>query len=605
MKSYTYLEARQLFLDHLSEHGHAVINSAPIVPENDPTVLFVNSGMFPLVPFLLGEKHPEGTRIANAQRCIRTIDIEEVGDHSHLTSFEMLGNWSMNDYFKEEAINISVGYYVEKLGFDINRIYVSVFEGNDDVPMDEESVEIWKKVFARYGIDAKVGKNERIQPHSKKENWWELDGGGPCGPDTELFYDMGIEPTVEDSNVATDGKKYVEIGNDVFMQYLKEGDQYKPLGRHNVDFGGGLDRIAMILQGVDNVYQVDIYKPIYEKVKEIATNLDVEDAERSIRIIVDHVKAATWMIADGVQPGRTQREYILRRLIRRAIRHGRKLGIEGEFTRIIAGIAVDQFAPIYDRLASEKQLILNTIEEEERKFNVTIEKGLREVDNIIRASGDGYSNEEGVSFRLYETYGFPPEMLLEELSSRDIKIDEEKFWQNHNKAYEEHQERSRTASKGLFKGGMADNSEGSTKLHTATHLLLAALYKTLGDTIYQKGSNITPERLRLDFPSDAKLTDEQLKQVEDMVNEQIDAGLEVTMEEMPKDEALALVPYAAFSEKYSEQVKVYWIGDKANPFSVEICNGPHVSNTKELGKFKIVKQENVAAGIKRIKAILE
>lgn len=601
MKKLSYLEVRQLYLDHLKESGHTIIPSASLVPENDPTVLFVNSGMFPLVPFLLGEPHPGGTRLADVQRCIRTIDIEEVGDNSHLTAFEMIGNWSLNDYFKEEAIRISVGYYIEKLGFDINRLYVSVFEGNDDVPMDEDAVEIWKKVFAEYGIDAKVGKTERIQPHPKKENWWELDGGGPCGPDSELFYDMGVQPTVEDSNVASDGVKYVEIGNNVFMQYLKEGDQYKPLGFHNVDFGGGLDRIAMIIQGVDNVYQVDIYKPIYQKVKELATTYE----ERSFRIIVDHIKAATWMMADGVLPGRTQREYILRRLIRRAIRHGRKLGIEGEFTRIVGEVAIDQFGPVHEKLEPNREQILNDLEEEERKFNLTVEKGLKEVDNIISAKGNNFTNDGGASFRLYETYGFPPEMLLEELATRGITTDEEQFWMNHNKAYEEHQEKSRTASKGLFKGGLADTSEGSTKLHTATHLLLAALYKTLGDHIYQKGSNITPERLRLDFPNESKLTEEQLSAVEDMVNQQIEAGLEVTMEEMAKEEALELVPYAAFSERYGDQVKVYWIGLKDSPFSVEICNGPHVANTAELGRFKIVKQENVAAGVKRIKAVLE
>ncbi|WKZ30718.1 MAG: alanine--tRNA ligase [Candidatus Dojkabacteria bacterium] len=601
MKSLTYLEARQLYLDHLKEHGHAIIPSASLVPENDPTVLFVNSGMFPLVPFLLGEAHPEGTRLADVQRCIRTIDIEEVGDHSHLTAFEMIGNWSLNDYFKEEAIKISVGYYVDKLGFDINKIYVSVFEGNEDVPMDEDAVEIWKKVFADYGIDAQVGRDQRIQPHPKSENWWELDGGGPCGPDSEMFYDMGVEPTVEDSNVASDGVKYVEIGNNVFMQYLKEGGEYKPLGRHNVDFGGGLDRIAMILQGVDNVYQVDIYKPIYDQVKELASN----DIENSIRIIVDHIKAATWMIADGVVPGRTQREYILRRLIRRAIRHGRKLGIEGEFTRKVGEVAIEQFKPVHENLEPRKDEILNILEEEERKFNLTVEKGLREVEGLTKNGEKVFTNEDGASFKLYETYGFPPEMLLEELSTRGIEVNEETFWANHNKAYEEHQSKSRTAAKGMFKGGLADTSEGSTKLHTATHLLLAALYKTLGDHIYQKGSNITPDRLRLDFPNDEKLTNEQIKRVEEMVNAQIEAGLEVTWEEMPKDKALELVPYAAFSERYGEMVKVYWMGGKETPFSVEICNGPHVSNTRELGRFKIVKQENVGAGIKRIKAILE
>lgn len=603
MKKLGYLEIREKYLSFMKKNGHAILPSASIVPENDPTVLFANAGMFPLVPFLLGEKHPEGTRLANSQRCIRTVDIDEVGDLVHLTAFEMLGNWSLNDYFKDEAISLTIRFLVEELGFDINKIYGSVFEGNNDAPVDDEAIKVWQKIFKGYGIEAKFGANERIQPFNKKENWWELAGGGPCGPDAEIFIDTGKEPSVENSNLSTDGIKYIELGNNVFMQYLKDGDNYTPLGKHNVDFGGGLDRWAMILQGKDSVWEIDIYKPIMEKIEELSTN---SDEIKSKRIVVDHIKAATWIIADGVLPGRTEREYILRRLIRRAVRHGRVLGIKGEFTRVIGDLALTQFAPIYDVLESDREQILNILEEEEKKFNKTLEKGLREVEKLVEEVSDkSFKNLKGESFKLFETYGFPPELLIEELEKLEIDVDKDQFWSAHEKAFKAHQDKSRSASKGMFKGGLADSSEESTKLHTATHLLLAALYKVLGDHIFQKGSNITAERLRLDFPNEAKLTPEQVLEVEDLVNEQIEKALPIDFIEMPKDDALTKVPYAAFSEKYSDIVKVYTIGEGDDIFSVEICNGPHVDNTSKLGTFKITKQKNVGAEVKRIKAVIE
>jgi alanyl-tRNA synthetase len=558
------------------------------VPENNPSVLFVNAGMFPLIPYLMGEPHPGGVRLANSQRCLRTVDIDSVGDASHLTTFEMLGNWSLNDYFKDEAMRMTVGFFVDELGFDFNHISASVFEGNDNAPMDQVSVDIWKKIFKERGIEAKVGKDELIRPLGRDDNWWEPDGGGPCGPDSEIFYDMGGE--------------LVELGNNVFMEYLKRDGTYSPLGRHNVDFGGGLDRLAMIAQGVDNVYETDIYLPILQKVQKLSS----QELVRSQRIVVDHVKAATWIIADGVMPGRTQREYILRRLIRRAIRHGKLLGIEGNFTSQVAQVAIDQFAAVHENLEPNRESILKILDEEETRFNQTIERGLREFEKIFTTlSGKEFTNSEGETFRLYETYGFPIEMSIEELRSKGVKFEEETVKEAHEKAFSQHQEKSREASKGLFKGGLADTSEMSTKYHTATHLLLAALHKVLGDHIYQKGSNITPERLRLDFPNEAKLTDEQIKEVEDMVNKAISDELEVKYEEMPRDEALKKAPYAAFGEKYGETVKLYTIGTPDNPFSVEICGGPHVANTKDLGHFRIVKQENVGAGVKRIKAVLE
>jgi alanyl-tRNA synthetase len=595
MKNLSYKQIYEAYLNFFQRNGHTVIPSAPLVPENDPSVLFVNAGMFPLVPFLKGQEHPKGKRLVNIQRCIRTGDIDEVGNNYHCTAFIMLGNWSLNDYFKKEAINITVEFFTKELGLDINNIYASVFEGDQDAPQDTESIEVWKEIFSKHDIDAKVGDGERIQPLGKKENWWGLESGGPCGPDSEIFYDTGKEKCGNNCNVSCNCGKYVEIGNNVFMAYQKDGDKITPLGRHNVDFGGGLERLTALLQNVDSVYDTDIYKPIMNKVKELS---QIEDI-KSQRVIVDHIKAATWIIMDGVTPSRTQQGYILRRLIRRAVRHGKKLGIENSFCKEIANIAIGQFKGIWEGLETEKENILKVIEEEEEKFNRTLEKGLRELDKMVQRKDiiDGKD-----AFLLYETYGLPLEVTEEILQEKNISLENRELFQE---AEETHQEKSRTAAKGFFKGGLADTSEMSIKYHTASHLLLEALRRILGEHVYQKGSNITPERLRMDFPNETKLTPEQVKEVEDIVNEQIQKGLDVTFVEKEKEEALKLVPFAAFSEKYADKVKVYYIGPTDNPFSVEICNGPHVDNIKELGKFKITKQENVGAGVKRIKAILE
>lgn len=600
MQKLGYLEIRKKYLDFLISKGHVEIPSAPLVPENDPTVLFTTAGMHPLVPFLLGEKHPAGAKLTNSQRCLRTGDIDEVGDPSHCTSFEMLGNWSLNDYFKKEAINITIDFLVEELGFDINKMYVSVFEGDEDALKDTESIEAWKEIFKKYGIEAKEG--DRIQLFPKKNNWWELEAGGPCGPCTEIFYDMGEEKCNDKCNVNCNCGKYLEIGNDVFMEYLKKDGGYSPLGRHNVDFGGGMERTTTIVQGVKSFYEIDIYKPIFELVRSLSKNANL----RSQRIVTDHIKAATWIIADGISPARTQQGYILRRLIRRAIRHGRILGIEGLFTRKVGEVSLSQFAPIYSKFGEKREEILNILEEEEIKFSKTLERGLKELDKmLVSQKGKEFTNSNGETFSLYETYGFPLEMVLEELDNRGVRYDKNKVLENDQVSFEKHQEKSRLAAKGFFKGGLADTSEMSTKYHTATHLLLASLHKVLGDHIYQKGSNITPERLRLDFPHNQKVTPEQLRQIEDMVNKTISEALPITFIEMKKEEALKTVKYAAFAEKYSDTVKVYTVGDKKSPFSVEICGGPHVSNTKELGHFKIIKEEAVSAGVRRIKAILE
>lgn len=596
-----YEVVRKKYLEFFKKNDHAIIPSSSLVPENDPSTLFVNSGMFPLVPFLLGEKHPNGNRLANSQRCVRTIDIDEVGDAYHCTTFEMLGNWSLNDYFKETAINLTVSFFVDELGLDISRIYASVFEGDNDIPMDKESIRVWKDLFKKRGIEAKVGKGEKIQAFDKKENWWELASGGPCGPDSEIFYDIGTEKCSKNCNVSCSCGKYVEIGNNVFMEFLKEGNSYKPLGKHNVDFGGGLDRLAMILQKKESVFETDIYNPILKKVQSMAKKPNII----SERIITDHIKAATWIIMDGVRPGRTEREYVLRRLIRRAIRHGRLIGIKENFTSTIGKICIKQWKNVWEKLEEEQERILNVLEEEENKFNKTLQSGLKEVEKILKKEKNVFKNENGLSFKIYETHGFPPEMLIEELETGNIKVNKKAFWDNHKKQFKKHQEKSRTASAGLFKGGMSDSSQNTVRLHTATHLLLKALYEVLGSHIYQKGSNINPERLRLDFPNENKLTDEEIRRVENIVNEQIKKGLDVFFEEKSKEEALEIVPYASFEDKYQDNVKVYYIGDKENPYTMEICYGPHVKNTRELGKFKIIKQENVGSNVKRIKAILE
>jgi alanyl-tRNA synthetase len=608
MKTLKYTDIRRKYVDFFKRNGHKEIPNSPLVPENDPSVLFVNAGMFPLVPFLMGEKHPKGNRLTNSQRCLRTGDIEEVGNNFHCTTFEMLGNWSLNDYFKKEAINYTVEFFVKELGLEIENIYASVFGGEDQIPEDAESISIWKDLFSRYGITAKVGQGERIQKFGKKENWWGLDSGGPCGPDSEIFYDTGKVECGENCNLNCDCGKYIEIGNNVFMEYLKENENLKPLQGHNVDFGGGLERISALIQKVDNIYEIDIYKPILEKIEELTMKCNKTDSLntdkiKSQRIIVDHIKASTLIVMDGIIPSSNQQGYILRRLIRRAVRHARKLEIRKLFTRDISSIAIDQFSEIYPELKRKKEAIVEIIEEEEIKFNKTIENGLKELDNTLEIK-DHLDGKD--AFKLYETYGLPLEVTEEILSEKNTTLQErDDFF----KAQKEHQEKSRSSSKGLFKGGLADTSEMSVRYHTATHLLLAALRKVLGDHIHQMGSNITTERLRLDFPNEFKLTPEQVLKVEDLVNEIIQKELEITFQEKPKEEALKIIEdygsTASFAEKYSDVVKVYYVGGTENPFSVELCNGPHVKNTKELGKLKIIKQENVGAGVKRIKAILQ
>jgi alanyl-tRNA synthetase len=602
MKQLSYIEIRNSYLDFMKSQGHAEIINSSLVPENDPTLLFVNSGMFPIVPFLMGESHPKGTRITNVQRCIRTEDLEEVGDPTHFTAFEMIGNWSLDDYFKEQALTQTYEFFIEKLGLPVENLYGSVFEGDEDAPVDTVSIDLLTNIFKRYGLDAKVGLGEHIQVYPKKKNWWGLAGGGPCGTTSEIFYDTGKEKCSAECHINCDCGKYVEIGNNVFMEFLNKDGKYLPLGRHNVDFGGGLERIVQVVQKVSSNYDIDIYRPIGDAVRSLAVTPNV----KSERIIVDHIKSATWIIMDGVQPGKTEKEYVLRRIIRRAIRHGMSMGIDKPFTRQIGLVCIEQFAPIYPQLKEKQELILSALEQEELKFRNTLKAGVAQVNKYIAQTKESsFTNENGESFTLYESFGYPPEMFLEELLNSGITVDADLFWKNHQTKNTEHQDKSRTAAQGLFKGGLADTSEVSTYYHTLTHLLLASLRKHIGTHIYQKGSNNSPERLRFDFPNEEKLTPEQIATIEAEINGAVAKKLPVTWEEMSKKEGLKLVPFAAFDDKYGDRVKVYTIGDKSAPFSQELCNGPHVKNTGDIkGTFKIVQHEKIGSGIFRVKGVL-
>jgi alanyl-tRNA synthetase len=579
-----------LYIEFFKEKSHKVIPNAPLVPQEDPTVLFTTAGMHPLVPFLLGQPHPMGKRLVNVQKCLRTDDIDKVGDDFHLTFFEMLGNWSLGDYFKEEAIKWSFEFLTDKkwLGLDKGRIYVTVFAGDKDLPRDEESAKIWQSI----GIP-----KERIFYMPKEDNWWGPVGDtGPCGPDTEMFYDSGKEPCGKNCKPGCSCGKYFEIWNDVFMQYnkTKEG-KYELLKQKNVDTGMGVERTVAILQNKKSVYEIDTFKPIVDKIKEIAKiELPNEKQERSIRIIADHVKASTFIAAEEIVPSNVDRGYVLRRLIRRAIRYGKIIGIEKEFLNDLVKIVIEIYKERYPHLKEKKEFILNEIKKEELRFRNTLERGLKKFEEIVKnvKKIDGKN-----AFLLFQSFGFPIEMTKELAKEYGVQVDEEGF----EKEFEKHKEISRVGAEKKFKGGLADTSEQTTKLHTATHLLNEALRRVLKRRdIVQKGSNITPERLRFDFNFDRKLTEEEIKEVERLVNEQIEKALPVKREEMSLEEAKKKGAQSVFEHKYGERVSVYSIGD----FSIEICGGPHVKNTKELGRFKIIKEEGVAAGIRRIKAKL-
>lgn len=581
-------ELRQKYLDFFRSKDHAIISSASLIPENDPTVLFTTAGMHPLVPYLMGQKHPAGSRLADAQKCIRTDDIDEVGDATHHTFFEMMGNWSLGDYFKEDSIRYSWEFLtsLEWLGLDPNRLAVSVFVGDQDAPFDQESYDLWLSL----GMPA-----ERIAKLPKKNNWWGPAGQtGPCGPDTEIFYWSG-RPEEVPSSFNDDNDLWVEIWNNVFMQYNKQADgSFLPLSQKNVDTGLGLERVTAVLNNCDN-YQTDLFINIVNKVEELSGKKYSEGGEvmRAIRIIADHIKAAVFIIGDekGVSPSNTGQGYIVRRLLRRAIRYGRSLGISQElWVKEIARVVIADYQAVYPELNRNQVFIEENLDKEEEKFNRTLENGLKEF-NKINGDIDGVS-----AFNLYQSYGFPIEITEELAKEKGIKVDIEGF----RAELAKHQELSRTASAGVFKGGLADSSEETTKLHTAAHLLLAALRKVLGDHVTQKGSNITAERLRFDFSHPEKMTEDQIKKVEELVNEAILAKVDVICEEIDLEEAKKAGAMGVFDSKYGEKVKVYTAG----PFSKEICGGPHVANTGELGKFSIVKEESSSSGVRRIKAVL-
>jgi len=572
--------------------GHKEIPSSSLIPDNDPTVLFTTAGMHPLVPYLLGQKHPLGKRLVNVQRCIRTTDINFIGDEVHHTFFEMLGNWSLGDYWKEEAIKWSYEFLTNKkwLGLDKDNITITVFLGDKNAPKDTESAKVW--------LDVGIPK-ERIAFLIKEKNWWGPAGNtGPCGPDTEMFCWAGKSKAPKEFDL--NKEEWVEIWNNVFMEYNKTSKgTFEPLKQKNVDTGMGVERTLAVLNGLNDNYMTEVWKPIIEKIERLSGK-KYKGNERVMRIVADHIKASVFLISDGVLPGNTGQGYVLRRLIRRAIRYGKKLGVEDNFTAKIA----QSIFPIYkdfEKLEKNRNFILTNLDEEENKFRSTLEKGLRQFEKLIQ----GKMKLSGTdAFLLFQSYGFPLEITEDLGREKNIRVDTKGF----EKEFQKHQEISRTAKSGVFASGLADSSEKTKRLHTATHLLNEALRKILGKDLKQRGSNITPERLRFDFNFPRKLTAKEKQQVEALVNKKIKQGLEVTRSEMSLEDALKSGAQAEFGHKYPEKVSVYTIkdkGDKRGWFSKELCTGPHVENTKEIGKFKIVKERSIAAGIRRIKAVVE
>jgi alanyl-tRNA synthetase len=596
-------EIRQTFLDFFADRGHAVIPSAPLVPEHDPTVLFTTAGMHPLVPNFLGEPHPAGKRLVNVQKCIRTVDIDEVGDDSHATFLEMLGNWSLGDYFKEESIAWSWEFLTKQLKLDPARIAISVFAGDKDAPRDEEAAKLWEKV----GVT-----KERVFYYGKDDNWWGPAGQtGPCGPDTEMFYWIGEGKPELKPGPAKDEQRWLEIWNNVFMEYEKTAEgNYLPLAQKNVDTGMGLERIAAVLQNKDSIYETDLFRPVTEVVQQRANKrfketIQTDPAQvRATRIIADHLKAAVFIIADGVRPSNTERGYVLRRLIRRAIRQARLLEIQYPFTATVADSVITNYEAAYPELKREAATIRQSLLDEEAKFQQTLTKGLKQFDSTIRELSGIFSDGRKL-FELFETYGFPFELSLEELKNRDVDFDQKTLAKEFESARKAHQEQSRAGAEQKFAGGLADHSEIVVRQHTATHLLLAALREVLGEQIKQRGSNITAERLRFDFSHPEKLSEEQINQVEALVNEWIKEDLPVTRQEMPREEAERLGAQMEFGHKYPDIVSVYFIGDPASARSMEFCGGPHVEHTGQIGQFKIAKQESVGAGVRRIKATIK
>ncbi len=607
----TAKELREKYLDFFKSRGHAIIPSASLIPENDPTVLFTTAGMHPLVPYLMGEKHPAGNKLANCQKCIRTTDIDEVGDAIHHTFFEMLGNWSLGDYFKKEAIEMSWEFLTSKdwLNLDKKRIAVSVFAGDEDAGFDQEAFAIWQSL----GIP-----KEKIAKLPKASNWWGPAGiTGPCGPCTEMFYWVGDEKKILGS-FNDDNDLWVEIWNDVFMQYNKTAEgKFEPLKQKNVDTGLGLERALAVMNGLDDNYKTGLFTNIIHRIEQLSGKkyCQIKEITRMMRIIADHLKAATFIMGDdkGIAPSNIDQGYIVRRLIRRSIRYGKQLGIKSDepWTKEIAKIVAHDYAEVYPEVSQNIDFVIEEMKMEEERFGKTMEKGLKIMQKIkwkpIKQLGDLETPpvlnrvDAKTAFDLFQTYGFPLELTLEELEKKGMYVDKSEF----NKELKKHQELSRTASAGKFKGGLADASEETKKLHTAAHLLLAALRKVLGEHVIQKGSNITAERLRFDFSHSEKMTDEQKQEVERLVNSAIKKDLPVICEEISLEQAKEQGAMGVFESKYGEKVKVYAVGEGKDIFSKEICGGPHVERTGVLGAFKIKKEQSSSAGVRRIKAELE
>ncbi len=590
-------ELRQSFLSFFAERGHIIIPSAPLVPENDPSALFMSAGMQPLVPYLLGEIHPGGRRLVNVQKCLRTDDIEEVGDISHNTFFEMLGFWSLGDYWKQDSLRWTLEWFTRVLGLEQERISVTVFAGDSDAPRDDEAVQVWLEL----GIP-----QDRIYYLPKKDNWWPPVGKtGPCGPDSELFYDTGRPKHGPDCQPGCDCGKYIEIGNNVFMQYNKTAEGiYDPLKQRNIDVGIGLERTLCVHLGTSDVYATDLFIPIVERIGELRERQERKKAvssereKRLIRIIADHLRAATFIIADGVMPSNVEQGYICRRLIRRAVRCGHELNMPYTFTAEVAQAVIARYGSIYPVLEERQTTILNELTREEERFRRTLSRGLREFqkqEERLRQRGETILAGETV-FRLFDTFGFPPTLTAELAQEHGLSIDLDGF----NLLFKQHQERSRLANQKKFEGGLADHSERTTQLHTATHLLQQALRDVLGTHVHQVGSNITQERLRFDFSHPKKLTSEEIRRVEQIVNEQILRDLQTTVEVMPLQQALDQGALAFFGERYGDLVKVYKIGD----YSMEVCGGPHVQHTGGMGRFRIIKAETIGQGVQRIRADL-
>ncbi len=618
----TLSELRQKYLDFFKSKGHEIIPSASLIPENDPSTLFTGSGMQPMVPYLLGEAHPLGTRLTDSQKCFRAQDIDEVGDNRHTTFFEMLGNWSLGDYFKREQIAWMYEFLTHEIGLDPKRLYVTVFRGSEKwgVPRDEETVGVWQAQFAMHGVVAEAVdfpeergmQGGRIFYYDEKKNWWSRSGvpenmpeGEPGGPDSEMFWDFGEELKLHEASewsdkpchVNCDCGRFVEIGNNVFMEYIKTGDGFEKLAKQNVDFGGGLERCLAAQIDDPDIYRTNVLATIISGLEGISGKKYGESAEitRSFRIIADHIRAATFIIGDprGVIPSNVGQGYVVRRLLRRAVREGRRLGITEPFLAHISSVVIGLYGEHYVELETNRQRIIDEISKEEDKFAKTIEKGLKEFERMSR----DHVISGAEAFILFSTYGFPLELTQELVQEAGAELDVVAFQDEFRK----HQELSRTASAGVFKGGLQDHTVETTRLHTATHLLQQALRRVLGDHVAQKGSNITGERLRFDFSHGQKMTPEEIRQVEDIVNDVIRRDLPVTREEMTVDQAKASGAIGLFEQKYGDKVSVYTVGD----FSKEICGGPHVTNTGELGHFKILKEEAVSAGVRRIKATID